>query len=67
MLRRLLEFSSNAFISVLTKTQSIQIKKCQNKALKIIFGYDHSNEDLLKKAELSKIMERRRTLMKNLR
>ena len=62
MLRPLLEYSGNVFISMLTCKQNLMLENCQRKTLKIIFGYDWKYEELLEFSGLVRLDTRREKL-----
>ena len=59
MLRPLLEYSAPVYHSMLTQTMSESLEKQQRRALRIIYGFDLSNQELLEKAKIRTMKERR--------
>ena len=65
MLRSLLEYSSNVFFSMLTGEMTDVLEKCQQKALKIVYGFDVRYDDALIKSGLQRLSVRREKLFEN--
>ena len=58
-IRSVLEYSSNTYHSQLNKGQVNEIERVQKKSLKMIDGYHHSYEELLRLAPLDRMEERK--------
>ena len=61
----LLEYSSNVFFSMLTGEMTDVLEKCQQKALKIVYGFDVRYDDALIKSGLQRLSVRREKLFEN--
>ena len=59
MLRPLLEYCHVIYNSMLSKEQSEKLESLQKRALKIVYGFGFTYEDLLTKAGMQKLQERR--------
>ena len=64
-IRPVFDFCSNIYHSMLNKSLSNQLEKMQNKALRIIFGYEKSHEELLALSGLPPLQERREILLES--
>ena len=64
LFRPILEYACNVYGPMINETQKKTIEKCQEKALKIIFGFDYTYDDLLKKSGLKTLENRRDDLFK---
>ena len=54
-----IEYLSNVYHALLTRELSDEIEKLQRSALRQIFGFKHTYAELLKKADIKKLEERR--------
>ena len=64
-LRPILEYCSNVFGPMLSNTLVMKLEKLQTSALRIVFGYRLSSHELLQKAGLTTLEERRKILFRN--
>ena len=64
-LRPILDFCSNVYHPMINITLATVLEKLQLSALKIILGYRLSSDELLEKAELTTLQERRETLFRS--
>ena len=62
MLRPILEYSSNVYHSMLTGNDTRRLESCQRKALRVIFGFEITYEECMKKAGLTSLADRRSEL-----
>ena len=63
LVRSILEFSSVSFGSQISKFQSNRIENVQKRCLKIMYGYNHTYEELLQMAGLQSLKGRRESAM----
>ena len=59
VMRSVLEYSGVVYHSLLTKYETNLLERVQKRALRAIYGYDHSYEELLVKSGLRSLEERR--------
>ena len=59
MTRSILEYSSNVYHSQLNTGQSNELEKIQKRCLRVIYGYNLTYDELLAKAQLNTLKERR--------
>ena len=64
MMRPILEFASNTYGPMLSKTQVSRVEACQRRVLRIIFGFDYSYTDLLSMSGLDSLESRREEAFK---
>ena len=60
MLRPVAEYCSNVYASMITKEDSMELERIQSQALKSIYGWNYSYNDLLIKSGLSRLEDRRK-------
>ena len=65
MLRPVIKFCSAVYHSMLTNEQINMLERLQTRALKLIFGFGLSSEELNKKAGITTLLERRQVAFKN--
>ena len=59
MVRPIVEFSSNIYGPMINKKQGSSIEKCQERVLKMIFGYEHDYTELLRRGGIESLESRR--------
>ena len=62
MLRPLLEYGSNAFHSMLNTEEGESLEKCQRRALRIIYGFEMSYQEMMNMSEMPTLKTRREKL-----
>ena len=65
MVRPVIEYGGNVFYSMLNEKEREKLEKCQKTALKIIYGFEKSYENMLEKANLERLNDRRRKLFES--
>ena len=65
MLRPIIEFCSPVYHTMLTKEQSLRIEGLQRRALQIIYGFGECYSDLLDRAGIESLEERRKRACSN--
>ena len=65
MLRPIIEFCSPVYHPLMTKEQSNNLERLQKTALKIILGFNLTYEELLEKADIKSLEERRESAFLN--
>ena len=66
MLRPLIEFCSAVYHPMLNEQQSVSLERLQSSALKIIFGFGKSTDELLRLANITSLKVRREAAFLNL-